>query len=251
MAVGKPNSQRTSKSYTAEVTTKEGKNWLETPHFTFTKKVGSEYPPFTPAELKAAFDSEGPIRDVSGDLVDVKTRPGDFEGKPIHNVSLELVDFARDETVYVKYTIGSDLGRKLTNTILNLTKNRSDVRIGLWGQKNPTTHVSYPAVSIRLGDVKETVKYLLDPKTAPELQPRGYIGEGNKPKKDYTEVDAFLFAEITKFGETLRANPPARQESAPAETTYAASAKTASSVPETAAVGTDGDTDASEGPLPF
>lgn len=221
MAVGKTNTQRTSKSYDAQITVKVGDTFLDDPYFTFTKKVDGEYKDLTPAQTKEAFGVEGFIRDVSGDLVSVSTRPGVYQDKPIHNVTLELVDPAVDETIYVKYTIGSDHGRKLTNTILNL-KVFENVKIGLWGQRNTLTKKSYPAVSVRVGDVKETIKYLLDPKTAPELKPREYVGEGEKVKKDYTKVDAFLFAKITEFGATLAGAPrspvvPPAHEEAPSE----------------------------------
>lgn len=202
MAVGKPNTQRTGKSYDAEITVKADKVFLDQPHYTFSKKIDGEYKDLTNEQTKEAFGVEGFIRDVSGNLVSVSTRPGVYQDKPIHNVTLELVDPARDETIYLKYTIGSDHGRKLTNTILNL-KTTEDVRVGLWSQQNRTTKKWYPAVSVRTGDVKETVKYLLDPKTAPELQPREYEGEGGKLRKDYTKVDAFLFAKITEFGASL------------------------------------------------
>ena len=221
MAVGKANNQRTSKSYSVEITSKEGKVWLAVPHFTFRKKVDAEFKDLTLDQTKEAFGVEGFIRDISGNLVNVTTRLCAYEDKPIHNVVLELVDPNRDETLYAQYTIGSDLGRKLTNTILNL-KTFEDVRIGLWGQKNTVTKKSYPAVSVRVGDVKETVKYFLDPKVAPELKPREYIGEGDKPKKDYTKVDAFLFAQITDFGANLsrgaQSQSPAPKQAANEET---------------------------------
>lgn len=251
MAVGKPTSQRTSKSHTAEITSRVAKVWLDIPHFTFTKKVGTEYPEYTAEEIKAAFGVDGPIRDVSGDLVSIGTRLGDYEGKPIHNVTLELVDYERDETVYLKYTVGGDLGRRLANSLLNLT-GYINVQIGLYGQANKETKKVYPAVAVRQGGAKETVKGKFDAKTDPHLQPRLFEGQGFKPggklSRDFSAADEFLFGELIKLGDALRANPaPARQSTA----SSALVALTRVAIPETVPAGVSEDEDGPDGPLPF
>ncbi len=225
MAVGNPNRQNNGTAFTAKLALKEGTTFLEIPHFVFQSKQGSEYLDLTPEQIKEIFGVDGPIRDVAGDLVAVDTRPGEFEGKPIHNVTLSLRDSARNEVYFTQFVSNNNLGRSIANSLLNLAQSdengkivsvaSQNVQLGLWGQSNKQTKKTYPACSIRQGDSKDTVKWKYDPKTAAEIQPRVFEGVGGAPTKDWTKVDAFLFAELAKLGDFLKANRGSQTQSAP------------------------------------
>lgn len=215
MAVGNQNRQNNGKAYTAKLTLKEGAAFLDVPHFTFQAKNGSEYVTLTNEQLLETFGVEGPIRDVAGDLIALDTRTGEFEGKPIHNVTLSLRDSARGEVYFTQFISNNNLGRSISNSLLNL-KAFENVQLGLWGQTNKEAKKTFPACSIRQGGSNDTVKWKFDPKTAPELKPREFEGVGGKLTKDWTKVDDFLFAELAKLGEFLKSNRPSKQESAPA-----------------------------------
>lgn len=206
MAVGKTNRFPAGKAFTAKASLKDGNEFRPVPEFIFQAKAADgEYKDLTPEQIKEAFDVDGPIRDVAGDLVALDTRPTEFEGNPIHNVTLGLRDPARNEIIFTQFVSNNNFGRGIANRLLNL-KAYQNVQVGLYSQQNRDTKKSYAACSIRQGDSPDTIKCLYDPKTAPEVQPRLFEGKGGKQEKDYTKVDAFLFAELVKLGETLKAN---------------------------------------------
>lgn len=215
MAVGKTNRFPAGKAFTAKVSLKDGTEFRETPIFVFqAKDAAGEYNDLTPEQIKENFDVDGPIRDVAGDLVVLDIRPTEYEGNPIHNVTLGLRDAARNEIIFTQYVSNNNFGRGITNRLLNL-KAFDNVQFGLYSQQNRETKKTYAAASIRQGDSPDTIKYLYDPKTAPEVQPRLFEGKGGKQEKDYTKVDAFLFAELGKLGESLKANRGSQSQSAP------------------------------------
>lgn len=238
MAVGKTNRFPAGKAFTAKISLKDGETFRPVPEFTFqAKDATGEYNDLTPEQINEAFGVDGPIRDVAGDLVAVDVRPTEFEGKPIHNVTLALRDAERNEIIFTQFVSNNNFGRGIANRVLNLAKrdeagnivsvSTANVQVGLYSQQNRETKKSYGACSIRQGESTDTIKYLYDPKTAPEIQPREYVGEGEKIKKDYTKPDAFLFAELGKLGEFLKANRSNKQEapkSAPQSETSSAPA---------------------------
>ncbi len=206
MAVGKTNSFSGGKTYTARVSLKDGQAFRDKPIFTFQAKgADGEYKDLDAAQIKDAFGVDGPIYDITGDLVALDTRVGEYEGDPIHNVTLGLRDANRNEVIFTQFVSNNNFGRGIANRLLNL-KAFENVQFGLYSQLNRETKKSYAAASIRQGDSTETIKYLYDPKVAAEVQPRIFEGKGGKQEKDYTKVDAFLFAELAKLGELLKAN---------------------------------------------
>lgn len=226
MAVGNQNRQNNGVAYTAKLTLKQGDAFLDIPHFTFQSKQGTEYVDLSDDQIKETFGVDAPIRDVSGNLIAVDTRPGDFEGKIIHNVTLSLRDPSRNEVYFTQFVSNNNLGRNITNSILNLAQwndagevvsiASDNVQLGLWGQKNKEKKKTFPACSIRQGTSNDTVKWRFDPKTSPEMKPREFEGKGGVMEKDYTKVDAFLFAELGKLNTFLKANR-GQQSSAPAQ----------------------------------
>lgn len=220
MPVGNPNRQVQGKAYSAKLVLKEGSVFLDEPYWAFQTKQGNEYIDLTPEQVKELLGADVPVRDIAGDLFSVETRVGEFENKPIHNVTLGLRDAERNEAYFVQFVSNNNLGRNIANRLLNL-KAYTNVQLGLWGQFNKERGKTYPACSIRQGDVKDTIKTKYDPKTAPEMQAREFEGVGGKLTKDWTKVDAFLFAELAKLGEVLKATRPAKQQENNASTSAA------------------------------
>jgi len=202
MAVGKSN-QVSGKKFSTKIILKEGNQFLDKPYWGFTaKQPDGSYEPFTQAQLLETFGIEGPIYDLAGDLISVETRLGEYEGDPIHNITLGLQDLERGETYYAGFISNNNLGRSIANSLLNL-KAFNNVQLGLWGQFSKANNKTYPACSIRQGDSRDTVKWKFDPKTDVLLQPREFTGKGDKVQKDWTKVDEFLFAELKKLGSIL------------------------------------------------
>lgn len=223
MAVGKTNRFPAGKAFTARVSLKDGNEFRPVPEFTFqAKDATGEYNDLTPEQINEAFGVDGPIRDIAGDLIALDTRVGQYDGDPIHNVTLGLRDADRNEVIFTQFVSNNNFGRGIANRLLNLAKrdeagnivsvNTANVQFGLYSQLNKELKKSFAAASIRQGESTDTIKYFYDPKTAPEVQPRLFEGKGGKQEKDYTKVDEFLFAELGKLGEFLKANRSNKQE---------------------------------------
>ncbi len=244
MAVGNKNRSHNGKAYTARVSLKDGQNFRPVPEFTFqTKDATGEYVDMTAAQIQDAFGVEAPVREISGDLVAVDTRIGEYDGQPIHNVTLGLRDAERNEIVFTQFVSNNNLGRGIANRLLNL-KAFENVQLGLYSQQNKELKKSFAAASIRQGTSDDTIKYFYDPKIAPEVQPRLFEGKGGKTEKDYTKVDDFLFAELKKLGETLKANRSNAKQEAP-------KSEPPNHVQENEPVTTGGETEDNEAPAPF
>lgn len=222
MAVGKSNKFPANKSYSARLTLKDGADFLPIPEFRFQgKDAAGEYKDLDNEAILQAFGVEAPIREISGDLVAVDTRTGEYDKQPIYNVTLGLRDSSRNEIIFAQFVENNNLGRSVANRLLNL-KAFENVQFGLYSQVNRETKKTYAAAALRQGDSTETIKFKYDPKTAPELQPRTFEGVGGKLTKDWTKVDSFLFGELTKLGESLRANrAPAKEAQKPVDETPA------------------------------
>ena len=220
MAVGKQGSQVAGKKFNAKLTLKEGTAFLDNPYWGFSaKQTDGSYAPFTQEQLLEAFGVEGPIYDIAGDLISVDTRVGEYQGDPIHNVTLGLQDAERGEIYYAQFIANNNLGRSIANSLVNL-KAFSNVQLGLWGQFSKATNKTYPACSIRQGDSRDTVKWKFDPKEDANLNPREFAGKGGKVEKDYTKVDEFMLAQINQLGDALREArgiAPAQQETPQSE----------------------------------
>lgn len=229
MAIGNRNNSFNGKAYTAKLKLKDGEHFLDVPHFEFQTKVGGEYVTLTDAQIKEAFGVEAPVRDVSGNLVAIDTRIGEFEGEPIHNVTVSLRDPDRNEVYYVQFVSNNNLGRSIANSLLNL-QSLDNVQFGLWGQVNKEKRKTYPACSIRQGDSNDTIKWKYDPKTDERFQPRIFKGKRDKDEKDWTAVDEFIFSELAGAGAQLAASRQSNkaqntpQQESHAEPRYAAPA---------------------------
>ncbi len=216
MALGKSN-RVDGKAFSLKLATKRDGAFLDKPEWEVqTKLPNGEYETLSPDALKELTGVDGPCHDVAGNLIGIETRVGSFDDKPIYNVTLSLRDPKQNQVYFTGFTVGSSLGRKLTNAVLNL-KSFDNVQVGLYSQVNKETKKVYGAAALRQGDDTATVKGKYDFKTDASLQPRSYIGEGNKEKKDWTAVDLFLFEKLKAFGETVKgAKNTAPQNEAPA-----------------------------------
>lgn len=230
MALGKPNRQNNGKAFSLDLRMKEGDQFLDCAYFEVQEKQGNEYVTI------------GQETDVAGDLIGIDTRIGEYEKKPIYNVTLNLKDKEKNEIYFTKFGLGSTTARNLANSILNLQA-FENVQVGLYAQENKAKKKFYPAVALRQGGGDSTVKWKYDPKTAPQLQPRIFEGVGGVPTKDWTKVQVFLFEELAKLGEQLKANRPARGSSEPAHSeaapTSAPQAEAPKNEPAAAPVGDD------------
>lgn len=199
MALGKPN-HSDAKAVSLKLKLKEGANFLDVPYFEITEKQGDKYVPV------------GKERDVDGALVGLTTRKGEYEGSPIYNAKLELLDQRVGEKYYVEFGLGSSVGRNLANSILNVSDFGS-IKIGLYGQTNKVTGKTYPAASLRQGFDEEIVRWKFDPKETDELKPIEVTFKG-KLVKDYSKAEEFLFDKLAEFGKTIK-RPEAAAQSAP------------------------------------
>lgn len=242
MALGKSN-RVDGKALSLKLATKRDGKFLPKPEWEVSaKQADGEYKTFNNQELIDAVGVEGPLYDVAGDLIGIDTRVGSFDDKPIYNVSLNLRDKDRNEVYFTGFSVGSSIGRKLANSVLNL-KAFENVQVGLYNQQNKETKEVYGAAALRQGNDTATVKGKFDFKTDENLKPRPYIGEGGKEKKDWTKVDLFLFEQLKAFGEALRANrasnpQPAKQE----ENHYAPATENTPATEPTTENEEDGDT---------
>lgn len=217
MAVGNQNRQSSGKAFTARIKLKDGTAFLDVPEFEIQAKEGTEYVTLTDEKIKEIFGVDAPVRDFSGDLISIDTRVGEYDGNPIHNVTLSLKDSSRNEVYFVQFIANNNLGRGVANRLLNL-KAYENVQIGLYAQHNKETKKSYAACAIRQGDSTDTIKYKYDPKTAAEMQPRIFEGKGGKPEKDWTKVDEFLFDQLGGLGNHLKSNRSTKQEAPQSQT---------------------------------
>jgi len=205
MALGKSN-RVDGKALSLKLATKRDGAFLPRPEWEVSiKQADGEYKTLNNQELVEAVGVEGPLYDVAGDLIGVDTRVGSYEDSPIYNVSLNLRDKDRNEVYFTGFSVGSILGRKLANSVLNL-KAFTNVQVGLYNQQNKETKKVYGAAALRQGDDTATVKGKFDVKTDENMQPRVFEGKGGKQERDYTKVDLFLFEQLKAFGEALRAN---------------------------------------------
>jgi hypothetical protein len=201
MAYGKQSSFK-GRNISAKYTSKEGTTFLEVPYFLLSEKKGDKYPALTPEELKALTGAETHPTEISGDLVEITTREGEYEGQPVRSFKLVLED--GDTRNYVEFGLGSIVGRGVANTVLNL-KGADNVRIGSYSSFNKAKGKAFPQVSVRQGDSEETVKWKYDPKAenSPLPKAREFQGKGGKVELDYTEQEVFLFNALNEFAKTV------------------------------------------------
>lgn len=205
MALGKSN-RVDGKALSLKLATKRDGAFLPRPEWEVSiKQADGEYKTLSNEELKDVIGVEGPLYDVAGDLIGIDTRVGSYEDTPIYNVSLNLRDKDRNEVYFTGFSVGSSLGRKLANAVLNL-KALNNVQVGLYNQQNKETKKVYGAAALRQGDDTATVKGKFDFKTDENLQPRVFEGKGGKQERDWTKTDLFLFEQLKAFGDKLRAS---------------------------------------------
>lgn len=217
MALGKIN-RVDGKALSLKLATKRDGVFLPKPEWEVSvKQADGEYKTLNNQELIEAVGVEGPLYDVAGDLIGIDTRVGSYEDSPIYNVSLNLRDKDRNEVYFTGFSIGSIMGRKLANAVLNLQA-FDNVQVGLYNQQNKETKKVYGNVALRQGNETATVKGKYDFKTDENMQPRLFEGKGGKQEKDWTKVDLFLFEKLKEFGAVVKAaknaqpSEPAHQE---------------------------------------
>ncbi len=214
----------------AKYTSKEGTTFLEVPIFKLSEKQGDKYPDLTKEQLLELTGKDVHPVEVSGNLVEITVREGEYEGSPVRSFKAVLDDVIKingeDKKVrtYVDFGLGSFNGRTAANLVLNL-KAFDNVKFSSWASRDKDTGKSYSKISLRQGDSTETIKWKYDPKAenSPLPAPREFAGKGGKTERDYTAQEVFLYQELEKFAEvvkaaaknTPKANTPKQETAAP------------------------------------
>jgi len=238
MALGKKNRIEAGKSYSVKLSLKDGQTFREIPAFIVSQKA--------PEGSDKKYETVGQETDISGDLVKLVVRQGEYEGSPTYTFTLGLFDPQVNEMYYTDIGLGSTVGRSLANSVLNL-KAFDNVQLSAYKQINKETKKSYANVSLRQGETTATVKGKYDKKTHPEMQARQFEGKidpaTKKPKieYDYTAVVLFLFEELKAFAAVVEANKPVAKTPTSTPTTPAPQATTSPDVPVDADAGADDD----------
>lgn len=214
MAYGKQSGNFNGRHINAKYTSKEGTSFLELPYFKLSEKQGSEYKILTKEQLKELTGKETHPFEVSGDLIDLSVREGEYENSPVRSFKATLQDGSVRN--YVEFGLGSINGRSVANALLSL-KAFTDVQFSSWNSFDKTRNKNFSKVSVRQGEGTETVKWKYDPKAPDSKLPaaREFQGKGGKLEKDYTEQEIFLFSALNEFAKTVKNIAPA-QSSAPA-----------------------------------
>lgn len=213
MAYGKQSAFK-GRNINAKYTSKEGTTFLEVPYFLLSEKKGDKYPALTADELKELTGKDTHPVEISGDLVELTVRQGEYEGGPVRSFKLVLED--GDIRNYVEFPLGSIVGRSVANTVLNL-KARENVQFGSYSRFDKAKGKSFAQVSVRQGEGSETVKWKYDIKAEDSPLPKGreFQGKGGKIERDFTDQEVFLYNELVKFGETLKQLPLSASKKAP------------------------------------
>lgn len=226
MAYGKQGGGFNGRLINAKYTMKEGAAFLDVPYFKLSEKEGDKYPDLTPAKLKELTGAEIHPTEISGNLVDITVREGEYEGSPVRSFKLVLQD--GDIRNYVDFGLGSMNGRTAANLILNL-KAFEDIQISSWSSFDKVKNKSFSKISLRQGDSNETIKWKYSPQeeNCPLPAPREFAGKGGKTERDFTEQEIFLYQELEKFAEVVKAaakNAPKNEQKQAASNTPATEA---------------------------
>jgi hypothetical protein len=194
----------------AKYTSKDGTTFLEVPVFKLTEKQGDKYPELTPKQLlELTGKDEHPV-EVSGNLVELTVREGEYEGSPVRSFKLALDDSItinnepKKVRTYVDFGLGSMNGRTAANLLLNL-KEFEDVRVSSWASFDKTKNKSYSKISVRQGTSEDTIKWKYDMLKADGgvPAPREFVGKGGKTERDFTEQEIFFFEKLKEFAKVV------------------------------------------------
>jgi hypothetical protein len=188
MALGRPNSFN-GQTYSVRLKLKDGEQFLDCAVFDVQKKVGDK-----------KYETVQRVADISGDIVDVKAESKEIDDNTIKSATIEMRD--KEERYFVQFSLGSSLGRNLANALLNLT-DLNDVRIGLYSKKGDGDKI-YPAVALRVGTAKETIKWKYNPMEGEVPAVREFRGKGGKTEKDWSEAEDFFIEKLNEFGAEVR-----------------------------------------------
>lgn len=218
MALGKQNRQFEGKSYSLQFKLKDGERFVDVGYFQVSEPTGEK-----DANGKNKYRDVGRETDVNGDLVSISVDSRDTEKGTVRSFTLGLNDADKKETYFTKFSLGSTIGRRTANAILNL-KEFNNVQLSSYSQVNKETKKAYPALSVRQGDGTATIKLKYDPKAdgTPLPKAREFEGKGGKKEYDYTAQEVFFLEQLKEFAKVVqeaaknrRANTPVHQQQAP------------------------------------
>ena len=212
MALGKQNRQFEGKNYSLQFKLKDGEKFVDQGFFQVSEATGEK-----DAKGKNIYKEIGRETDVAGDLVGIMTDSRDTENGVVRSFTLALNDSEKKETYYTKFSLGSNLGRRTANVILNLQA-FENVQLSSYSQENTETKKIYPALSVRQGESNVTIKPKFDAKAADSKLPkaRAYEGKGGKTEYDYTSQEVFLLEQLKEFGKVVSEASKKRVPNTPA-----------------------------------
>ena len=157
-------------------------------HFEITEKVENVY------------KVTGETNNITGDLVSVSAKKGEWEGNAFYEAKLTLEDnTANPPERYILDLRLSLAVRSLINGVLNL-KSGKNIQIGAYDTKpKEAGGRSYPALSLRQNDVR--VDWLFKTEDLPAVEKVNFKG---KEMTDTTNVDEFYLTKLNEFSEVVK-----------------------------------------------
>jgi hypothetical protein len=167
---------------------------LEQPYFEIKQKEGDKY-----VTIHSVADK---IKYLGGNLVDLRNKVFQHEGKDIESVSATFVDAEKDEAYLLTISHGY-LGRNILNSLLSL-KTFNGIEIGLYVTKpKPGHEKGFNSAAVRQNQALIYGKFKNE-----ELPKITKVKVGKDVHSDTTEITAFFTAQVEEFSKTVReANP--------------------------------------------
>lgn len=143
------------------------------------------------------------IKFLGGDLVDLRNKTSEHNGKEIVSVSATFVDRVKDEA-YIVTLSESYLGRNIVNSLIAL-KTFNGVEIGLYCSKPKEGHAKgFNSAAVRQNGALIYGKFKNE-----QLPKIPKVKVGKDVHSDTTEITAFFAKQVEEFAKVLRAAQPA------------------------------------------
>jgi hypothetical protein len=141
------------------------------------------------------------VTNVSGNLVKVEVREGEWKGDKYNTISIYLVD---GDEIYLIDTRPNMLSRSMYNSLLSLNT-FDNISISLYTYKKTDekrgTVTEYPAVAVRQND--EIVKWTIPISDQPK--PKAVLFKG-KTQNDYSDVENLFIEKMRDLGKVVEAS---------------------------------------------
>ena len=161
-------------------------------------------------------ETKEPTRTVTGNIVAVEAKEGEYQGEKILSTSVVMED--GDDLYFVTIPMGN-VGRAILNKLLTLTTHEQlqNVSISVYQSKPKTEGAkTYAQGTVQVNN--EKVQWKFDEEDLPEIQKEMFKG---KLRPNSIERDNFFFGEVKAYSEVvkkLRNNTPHTPSPAPQNT---------------------------------